>query len=303
MSKTQEKEKMQLTVPDKGALPAKIDAPTDDDLAALSGAGSEHVRPEDMATPFLLVLQDNSPQAKKSDARYVPGAEGGMFYHTLTNSVFDGQVGLEVIDCFFEPIYVRWVPRDQGGGFRGAFGPEDPQLAHLLAQAQPDPKRNLSLVLPGGDQLVNSNQHYLLARPYATAAGEVGYGGPYFPAVLPLNSTQIKKSRALNAQINLEEVRGADGSLRPIPRFGLVWRLTTIPEKNDQGSWFGVKFERLRRVTREELTRAVAFHRALAGGQKRTRPDETTAERPAEGGGAPAGGNAGTTPVTGQEAM
>ena len=110
-------------------VPATVDT-EDADLGDYAGAGSEAVRPEDAATPFLVVLQSNSPQCKKSDARYVNGAEEGMFCHTLTKRLYDGRAGLEVIDVFFEPLILRWKPRDAaGGGGGGVPSQRTPRIA------------------------------------------------------------------------------------------------------------------------------------------------------------------------------
>jgi len=253
---------------------ALVTATTDDDLAAYAGAGNEHVRIEDVKTPFLMVLQSGSPECKKSHSKYVPGAEEGMLMHGLTKHLYDGRYGVEAIDVFFDPLVNRWVPRNEGsgGGFRGSFPPGDPRLKQLMEQAKPNPKNELVFDLPDKTQLVNANNHYLLVRPYVlpehAAAGELP-AHDWTPVVLSLSSTQIKKSRELNALIGLEKVRNAAGQLVPIPRFGIVWRITTVPESNAQGSWFGVKFERLRRVEKEELYASVGFHKMLAAGERR----------------------------------
>ena len=221
--------------------------------------------------------------------------------HGLTKQLYDGRFGVEAIDCFFDPLIIRWKPRGDtgGGGFRGAFSPGDRALAELKSKARPNEKNELILNLPDGTQLVNTNQHYLLVRPYVTIedARQGVIPNDWLPCCLSLGSTQIKKSREMNAIIGMEKVRDATGQLVPIPRFGLVWRLTTVPEKNDKGSWMGVKFERFRRVDRDAFYSSLAFHKFLAAGERRADVSEVLSREEDNRGSAPSGG------VTAQQAL
>ena len=236
----------------------------DDALAELGSAGNENVTREDMATPFLLLLQALSPEVDPASPKYLPGASVGMFCNTLTHQFYDGKQGLEVIDCYFEPLLTRWVPRDKGGGFKGVIEP----TSMLLKQAKPSDKNELLLVLPDGTEVVNINQHYLLVRPF-------GSSQMWTPCVLGLTSTQIKKSRALNAELNMMRVNTAAGP-KPIPRFATVWKLEAVPEKNAKGSFWGVKFTSQRRVNMGELQLAKTMYEALARGGGRAAPTEET---------------------------
>lgn len=250
----------QATLPLVPTTGAAID---DSELAGMAGLGNEQVGREDMATPFLFVVQSNSPEAKRSDPRYVPGAEEGMFIHTLSKRLYDGKQGLEVIDCYFEPLLLRWAPRNPqggGGGFRGIVDPSDP----VLAKAIPGEKNSMSRVLPDGTEVNETNQHYIMIRPF-------GSSEPFETVVLGLSSTQLKKSRQLNALINLEKVNGPNGPV-PIPRFGVVWKLNTIVETKGTNTWMGVHFDRVRRITKDELPGAIQFYKAIAAGTRRTRP-------------------------------
>lgn len=265
---------------DKGAVTATV--VDDAALADLGAAGNENVTREDMSTPFLLLLQGLSPEVDPSSPKHLPGATPGMFCNTLTHQLYDGKQGLEVIDCYFEPLLTRWVPRDKGGGFKGTLEPGNP----LLKQAKPSEKNELTMVLPDGTEVVNINQHYLLARPYLTAP--VGtHDNPainqtiWSPCVLGLTSTQIKKSRALNAELNLMRVT-VNGQQKPIPRFATVFRLTAQPEKNAKGSYWGVRFDNLRRVNVVELGMGRLLYEALAKGVGRAAPSEETHGAPVE---------------------
>ena len=49
-----------------------------------AGSGFEEATSDSYAVPFLQVLQSGSPQCKKSDGKYIKGAEEGMIFNTVT---------------------------------------------------------------------------------------------------------------------------------------------------------------------------------------------------------------------------
>ena len=56
------------------------------DFVSDSGMGLENVDKQDLALPFLKLLQSGSDETKKKHAKYVEGAEAGMFYNTVTKN-------------------------------------------------------------------------------------------------------------------------------------------------------------------------------------------------------------------------
>ena len=48
-----------------------------------AGMGLENMDKDDLALPFLKLLQSSSDETKKKHANYVEGAEAGMFYKQL----------------------------------------------------------------------------------------------------------------------------------------------------------------------------------------------------------------------------
>ena len=78
--------------------------------------GSQNMTQEDLALPFLKVLGQLSPEVNKRDGKYVEGAEPGMILNTVTNEIFDGTKGIDVIPAFYERKYVEWQDRGEGKG-------------------------------------------------------------------------------------------------------------------------------------------------------------------------------------------
>ena len=87
------------------------------DFSNDAGMGMENVDSDTFAIPFISVLQGLSPQIETVD-----GAKPGMLINTITNELFKEAV---VIPCAFQRKFLRFVPRDEGGGFKGDFSPID----------------------------------------------------------------------------------------------------------------------------------------------------------------------------------
>ena len=49
--------------------------------------GLENMDQDDLALPFLKLLQNSSDETKKKHSSYVEGAEPGMFYNTVTKKL------------------------------------------------------------------------------------------------------------------------------------------------------------------------------------------------------------------------
>ncbi len=72
------------------------------DFVSDSGMGLETIEKTDLALPFLKLLQSGSDETKKKHAKYVEGAEAGMFYNTVTKKLYNGEKGIEVIPVFYK---------------------------------------------------------------------------------------------------------------------------------------------------------------------------------------------------------
>lgn len=233
-----------------------------------AGSGFENADSNAYAIPFLSILQSMSPQCKKSDGAYIKGAEEGMFYNSVSQEIFDGAAGMTVIPCYFKRSFIRWAPRGTGGGFKGEFTPSEVSSGNLNLT---EIKGTTFVDLPAGadpfdaqgkpafDFIADTRTHYVLV---------VDKDGGYQPAVISLASSQIKKSRNWMSKMNGIKLQRADGSHYTPAMFSHEYRITTVPESNDKGSWFGLKVETLGAVASAELYQAAkAFRDAVSSGE------------------------------------
>ena len=87
-------------------------------------------------------------------------------------------------------------------------------------------------------------------------------------ALITMKSTQRKKSKKWNSMMNMMQVPKKDGKgfFRPAP-FTQQYRLKTVLEKNQLGSWYGWEITSEGLVNDESLVnRAYKFRQSLAAG-------------------------------------
>lgn len=218
-----------------------------------SGSGFEETSAESFAIPFLSILQSGSPEVKKSDGAYIKGAEEGMLINSVTKDLF-GEDGVEVIPCYYTQRYIEWGLREQGGGFFGEYSPNDP----IVNTTERDDKgRN---ILPNGHQLVDTRNHYVL----------INKDGMLSPALMSLSSSQLKVSKRWMSMMQGMKVKNpTTGMFEIAPMFSRTYRITTTPQSNDKGSWFGYDFKMVGEVASDsaEYAEAKAFNHACKSGQ------------------------------------
>ena len=230
-----------------------------DDILEFAGEGAAFDSSE-MQIPFVRILQAMSPQLKKREAEYIEGSEQGDMFNTVTKQHWTGEDGITVIPCYQTTKYLEFTPRDQGGGFRGEIPATDAVLQRTERQGAKE-------MLPNGNELVKSDQHYCLV---------VEADGTYQPVVIDMKSSQLKVSRRWKTQIAMQKIKHPKtGAMITPPLFATQWKFTTIEESNDQGSWFNYQIEKVGLLeSRDLMLEAKSFRDSVAAGEVKAAPEE-----------------------------
>lgn len=170
------------TDPNAGALATT-------DFGEFGGVGFDNQTSQDLAIPFLGLLQDLSPQVKKKNDKFIEGAEPGMMFNTVTNELFPETV--YIVPCFTEHVYVEWKPRDQGGGFVGTHGINE----KLVVDAKSKAVKFNELFTEDGNELDETFYVYALLLDAADSTESVS------PIVLAFNSSKIKVYKQLMTKL------------------------------------------------------------------------------------------------------
>ena len=185
---------------------------------------------EDLALPFLKVLGQLSPECNKRDAKYVEGAEPGMIINTVTNEIYDGVKGIDVIPVHYKRQYIEWQDRGQSTGAPVAIHEADSDIVSQTTRGKDYKDR-----LPNGNYLENTASYFVLLE-----SGEA--------ALISMKSTQLKVSRSWNSMMNSIKMKGGKGMYTP-PMYSHVYNLKTVQQSNDKGTWFGWSVEKVGEIT------------------------------------------------------
>lgn len=213
----QKKQTEEAVVPAGASVPAVVH-----DYGEMAGKGFENTTQSDFAIPLLAVLQDLSPQVKKSEDKYIPGAEAGMLFDTVKNRVIPGDVGVIFVPVVTQHVYVEFTPRDKGGGFRGVHAVDSDVVKKAIQGAA----KFGEYFTDEGNEL--SETYYVYGYTLESADATE----PQSAYVVPFTSAKIKKYKRF-----MQLLRTYKG--RP-PLFANRLRITTVPEKNAKGSFFNL---------------------------------------------------------------
>lgn len=220
---------------------------------ALAGGGLEEVTSEDVQIPFLRVLQALSPQIKKSDPAYIKGAEQGGIFNTVTKKFWSGDDGVLVIPTYFQKKLLEFVPRSEGGGFVGEINPKN--LPKIV-------KENGMEMLENGNELVRTAQHYVKI---------VHDDGTLENAIVDMKKTQLKKSRewvSIMGMFKYPKEAGQNLVGKTMDSWYNMFRLTTVEESNDKGSWYTWKIVHEKQVDKiEYVNESKSLHTSLSSGE------------------------------------
>ena len=186
--------------------------------------GFENMTQEDMALPFVRILGQLSPQVTDGDAKYIASAKPGMIYNTVTSECFDGKQGIKVIPCYYKKDYPEWSDRGDGPGA--------PVAVHLPNSPiiQTGKRDGSKIRLPNGNYLEETASYYVLVETK---------GGAMTPALITMKSTQLNVSKKWNSMMKTIQIPDGKGGMAIPPMHGVVYKLSSVLQKNDKGSWYG----------------------------------------------------------------
>ena len=114
---------------EQGTMTKKTEAPLPANVFEEDAAkGLGNISQQDLALPFLKVLQQLAPEVNERDGKYVKGAKAGMIYNSVTGELYDGVEGIEVIPAFYKLEYLEWKDRGEGLGAPVAIYPSSSDI-------------------------------------------------------------------------------------------------------------------------------------------------------------------------------
>ena len=223
------------------------------DFVSDSGMGLENVDKGDLALPFLKLLQSGSDETKKKHAKYVEGAEAGMFYNTVTKKLYSGEKGIEVIPVFYKMTYPEWAPFEKREG-RPIHNDRGPGVMSKVTQND----RNKDM-LDNGNEIIKTANHFVIIN-----------GERPEKALMTMKSTQLKVSRQWNSLMENEvEVDPKSGKSLQAPTFSRIYKLNSV-ENTGSFTWHGYNVSMIKKVDDAGLYQmARDFYNSLKNSQQK----------------------------------
>lgn len=228
------------------ALPEDLDLP--------AGAGLEEADRDSYAIPFLTILQKTSPQADADHEAFIKGSRPGMFLDTVAQELLDSEKEeLSIVPVFYRRAFIEWKTRDDGGGFVGEHTVAEANTMNYERTEKGD-------MLPNGHQIVDTRYHYVIL---------VRGDGRLQPMVITMTSTQVKKSKRLVSDMDLQMTAN---NLKAT--FQTKYKISTVGESNEHGTWRGWVVARNGLVDDQaQLNAAINFYQAIKSGEVKEATD------------------------------
>ena len=218
-------------------------------MEADAGSGINDLGSDDLALPFLKILSGLDSKLDDLD-----NAKRGDIINSVTDEVYKGKEGVDVIPCAYERVYIQWAPRVEGSGA--------PASVYKTKDECPEVERssedNKDYLTDGSGQYIEeTHQHYVLILKDDGSADQ---------ALIAMKSTQLKKSRKWNSMMLSATIKGKNGMFTP-PRFGFIYHLKSVGEENSKGSWHGWEMSRKEPVSSADVyAKAKAFAESIKKG-------------------------------------
>jgi hypothetical protein len=192
------------------------------------GTGFEDFTQDDVAVPFVSILQKGSPQVEDENPKQVKGAKAGMLYNNVTGELYDGKAGIHVVPVHRVRNFIEWIPKDDGGGLVNVFDPSAPEVAEALKKAG---KKFGKIKIGDNNDLVETVSVFcLIAKPDNSTQR----------VIISFASSQLAGFKKWMTTAQSIQIPAADGSDRMVvpPMFSHLYKLTTFFFQKKENTWY-----------------------------------------------------------------
>ena len=224
------------------------------ELIADQKKGSEGVSADDIAIPYIGILQGLSPQCIEGKEGAIEGARPSMFFNNVTNEIFEGRKnGIFLVPAFYRKQWLMWKTREAGGGLVGVY-----DTAAILEQCTKNEKGQFVYNNDKDAVVYETAQQFMLMLDMQT--------GETSRVVFSMKSTALKANRKLNHAIDSAKIPGHPTI--SAPRFMFAYQVTTFLEEKANNSWWSPEFTRMKDpVSKGVYDQAKAYYELVSSGK------------------------------------
>lgn len=189
-------------------------------------SGFEGTTSDTFKTPFVKILQTLSPEVKKTDPKYIEGAEEGMFCNTATGDLY---TEMDLIVLKVEHSLIVWKP--SRGGFVGRHPKKDEEkiVSEKIGVQKWDSE---------GNDVVDTIELFCIN---ANSLEDI--------FILPLSNASMKYAKKFATRLRMLKNNGKAIGVS----WAGIWNIKSVEESNEKGSWhtIGETPDFIRLVTKE----------------------------------------------------
>lgn len=189
------------------------------DVSALFDGGAtglENVTSSDVKLPIITILQDLSPQVKKTKPEFIEGAEVGEICNPAVGDTFEE---ITFLPCAYKMNILEWLPNRNG--LVTSHGSD----RSILSRCEPDPQTGKP-TLKNGNIIMEHAEWYILNL----TANKTGRR-----ELMSLTWSQMNPSRKLMTAITNEQLELPSGETVQAPLWFRTWKATTAPKTAKNG--------------------------------------------------------------------
>lgn len=190
----------------------------------------------DMAIPFLKVIQSLSNELIQGKDKYNPNLKAGDLYESVTKTIFRNA---SAIVCGMKKYYAEWTPQ-----VRGRLIAKHLENADIVRNAVPVGNGNFKT--PTGHDLLETYGAVLVIK---------NEDGIFLPVRFTFSRSSFAVGKELNTILAIYQSGG-------IPKFNAG----TILVSNDKGSWFKPQFTFAGYETNNQILELATYLNSLADG-------------------------------------
>jgi len=215
-----------------------------------SARGQENVSVDDLTIPRLGLVQDLSPQRKKTKPEYIEGAESGMLFNNVTSELYG--TSMVFVPVYFKKEWCIWKSQSSGGGFEGAWPSEGEAVEAFVKrefEGKMDEKGNPMY------EIVDMAQHFGMVLHEDRRPEEI---------VISMSKSKMKVSRQLNTLVKMS---GGD-------RFSRVYKISAVEDQNKEGQdYYNFGVAPLGYVSEPVYNLAAVMYESVSSGEKNANRD------------------------------
>lgn len=182
------------------------------------GKGYEHQSAADTRIPIINQMQDLSPavKARKADV--------GDWRNSVTEQIWTKDQGFLFVPATTRHVFVEWVPREKGGGYRGQHQPDSDIVLAAIAAAKKDPDAKFGeYYTPEGNELQET--FYV----FGALCTEDGHADSM--ALIPFYSTKIRAYKGWMTRLRQTVITDAQGRRVRPPLYAHLTRITSTMDR------------------------------------------------------------------------